>query len=262
MPADLTISMESKEQPVKPFIEAVSVSMEILQELDVRISQRRRGVITWLIRTLHYGSPAQIVMEAATREDSTDVGAKVIEIFIQGIEVLNNGNELPDFFSEKALQSAQRLGSLATTGRELKLLSERHVVQVSSRLSSNTAAMINRSYSAFGSVEGVMEMATLHENTYCRVYDSIQGWGVACYFHEDMLEHVREGFGKRVSVEGLLRSNRLGRPESIKMQSIKVLRPDYELPSIKQVRGVAKGMTEGLSAETYLREIRSDDKPR
>ena len=38
----------------------------------------------------------------------------------------------------------------------------------------NIDELINKSYLSEGSVEGVMEMVTVHENNYFRVYDAIQ----------------------------------------------------------------------------------------
>ena len=122
----------------------------------------------------------------------------------------------------------------------------------------NIDELINSSYLSEGSVEGVMEMATVHDNNYFRVYDAIQGWGVPCYFQKDSLDEVAKALGKRVSITGRLRSDRLGKPSAVQVSDIRIL--GFEpLPTPSEVRGIAKGMTGGLKAEEYLREVRRDD---
>ena len=122
----------------------------------------------------------------------------------------------------------------------------------------NVDEMVNRYYVSNGSVEGVMEMVTLHENTYFRIYDAIRGWGVPCYFRRESIDDVRNAFGKRVSITGRLRSDRLGKPEAMQVSDIRILGLE-PLPTPSEVRGIATGMTGGLKAEEYLRRVRRDD---
>ena len=258
MLAHLTITLDSEEQPVQPFLDAIFSSIDILREVDAHVSQPSRGATRWLIQSLHYGSPASMAIRAAPETGGRDVGTVVVEQYIKGIEALMGGREPPESFSEKAIQSAQRLGKIAGDGRALTLSMEGHRVEVAPRVAANAADILRRSFSTSGSVEGILEMATLHDNTYCRVYDAIHGRGIACYFDKDFVDQVREGFGKRVSITGKLRSNRWGQPESMRVESLKVFRSERELPSIEMVRGIAKGLTDGIPSEDYVREIRGD----
>ena len=121
-------------------------------------------------------------------------------------------------------------------------------MQVSQRISVNIDELINKSYLSEGSVEGVIEMVTVHDNSYFRVYDAIQGWGVPCYFRQESLDEVRNALGKRVSITGRLRNDRLGKPESVQVSGIRILGLE-RLPTPSEIRGIAKGMTGGLKAE-------------
>ena len=128
----------------------------------------------------------------------------------------------------------------------------------SPRISVNIDELIDKSYLSEGSVEGVIEMVTVHDNNYFRVYDAIQGWGVPCYFRRESIDDVRNAFGKRVSITGRLRSDRLGKPEAMQVSDIRILGLG-PLPTPSEVRGIAKGMTGGLKAEEYLRRVRLDN---
>ena len=259
--AEITVSVEGQTPDLlaQPFLDAMGRSLEILKELDASIAMRRRPTLRWAIAHMHIGSPAVMTLRALSPPTGKDVSQDVVNHYLDGLEMLALGERLPDFFSEDALNAAKRLADL-TKGNERVVIvrTPNRSVQVSQRISVNIDELINRSYISEGSVEGVMEMVTVHDHNYFRVYDAIQGWGVPCYFRQESLEEVRNGLGKRVSITGRLRSDRLGKPESVQVSAIRILGLE-PLPTPSEIRGIAKGMTGGLKAEEYLREVRRDD---
>ena len=258
MPADLTISVESDEPAVEPFVDSIAATLEILHDLDARISGKRRSTL-WLLGSLTFGSPAAITMHAAPPPTGRDVSMEIVSRYCEGLNILARGEGLPELFSESSLRAAQRLGKLATGQRTVLVSSGLKRVDITPRISANVDGLLDRSYESGGSVEGAMEMATLHGARYFRVYDATHGYGVICYFGEEMLEDVRMAFGKRVSVAGQLRSDGLGKPQTMQVDEIRVLASDTELPTAADLRGVARGMTNGRLAEDYLRDLRGDD---
>ena len=184
---------------------------------------------------------------------------EVVRHYCEGLDVLGRGEGLPELFSESSLRAAQRLGKLAADRKTVLVRSGGQRVDITPRISANVDKFLNQSYESGGSAEGILEMATLHETRYFRVYDATHGYGVACYFGEEMLEDVRMAFGKRISVAGRLRRDGLGKPQAMQVDEMRVLTPDAELPTAADLRGIAKGMTSGRSAEDYLRDLRGDD---
>ena len=258
---ELTVSVEGQtpEALVQPFLDAISNTLDILRDLDIAISLRRQSSLRWTISELRYGSPATLTMQGLPPAAGRDVGPDVVRHYIDGLELLSAGQTLPVYFSENALQAAKRLADLTRdNARTVKVKSGQRAFQITQRISVNVDDLINRFHVSEGSIEGVIEMVTLHEHVYFRTYDAIHGWGIPCYFRSDLLDEVREAFGKRVSVSGSLRSDRLGKPETMRVHSIRLFGDDSELPSIQELRGIAKGMTEGKLAENYLRELRGD----
>ena len=259
--AEITVSVEGHTPDLlaQSFLDVMDRSLEILGDLDAGIAMRRRPTLRWVIAYMHIGSPAVMTLKALPPPTGKDVSRDVVNRYVEGLELLTQGGRLPEFFSKDALTSAKRLADL-TRGNERVVIirSPNRSVQVSQRISMNIDELIGGSYLSEGSVEGVMEMVTVHDNNYFRVYDAIQGWGVPCYFQREHIDEVRNALGKRVSITGRLHSDRLGRPETMQVSNIRILGLG-PLPTPKEVRGIAKDMTDGLKSEEYLRRVRLAD---
>lgn len=260
--AEITISVEGKtpDPLVDPFLDAVGHSLDILRDLDAGIAMRQKPTLRWAIAHLHVDSPAVMTLRALPPTTGKDVSQDVVDRYVDGLEQLERGEQLPAYFSEDGLNAAKRLADL-TGGDERAVVVRTPLrsVQVSQRISVNVDRMIKKSYVSDGSVEGTLEMVTLHENAYFRVYDAIQGWGVPCHFQQEDIDEVRGALGRRVSITGRLRSDHLGKPESLHVSGIRVLGAE-PLPTANEIRGIARGMTGGLTSEEYLERVRSDDK--
>ena len=256
---EIAVSVEGRIPLAQPFLDAVGNSLEILAVLDASISMRQRPTLRWAIANLNMGSPAVMTLKALPPTTGKDVSQDVVNHYVDGLELLAQETELPTFFSRDALNAAKRLADL-TRGDELVVTVQaaHRSVQVSPRISANVDGLVNASYFSDGSVEGVIEMVTIHDQPYFRIYDAIQGWGVRCYFKQGGIDEVRHALGKRASITGRLRSDRLGKPESMQISGIRILGLE-PLPTPGEVRGIASGMTGGRKAEEYLRQVRRDD---
>ena len=51
--------------------------------------------------------------------------------------------------------------------------SDGKVVEINEHIAATVSDLIGKAYISTGSIEGVLEMVTLHEHTYFRVYDAI-----------------------------------------------------------------------------------------
>ena len=258
---EITVSVEGQTPDLlaQPFLDAVANSLAILKDLDAGIAMRRRPTLRWAIAHLSIGSPAVVTLKALPPVTGKDVSQDVVNQYVDGLEVLKQGRELPPFFSDDALKAAKRIADL-TRGDESVVIvrTPQRSVQVSQQISVNVDDLVSRSYVAEGSVEGVIEMVTIHDRTYFRIYDATQGWGVQCHFRQEYFDEVRDALGKRASITGRLRSDRLGKPEAMQVSSLRILGLE-PLPTPSEVRGIASGMTGGLKAEEYLRQVRRDD---
>lgn len=260
--AELSIVVDSNtEDPVsvQGFLDAVSNTLEILRNLDSAISLRRTGTLRWVISELRSESPATARLKAVTSPEGQDFSYDVIRSYLDGLEQLTAGNDLPANFPDDALESAKRLSrDMVKENTVILLRHQERNVEVSERIAANVDERLSQTYSSTGSVEGTLEMITLHDRSYFRVYDSIHGMGVPCYFEPTLLENVRQGIGRRVSVEGNIQSDRNGKIRSLRVARFRLLPDEDHLPTPSQMRGLVKGMTEGQPAEEYLRNLRDD----
>ncbi|MFQ5903506.1 MAG: hypothetical protein ACE5JO_07440 [Candidatus Binatia bacterium] len=262
MPASeiiITVQGESEEVPARGFVEAVSNSLEVLSELDSAISQKRAGTLRWIIGSLKYESPAVVTLRAVPVSDEVDVGAEVAQSYVHGLEILQGGKSLPPMFSETALNAVKRLGRIREGVKTIKIQHRKEVIQITERLAVNIDDLISRTSESVGSFEGTLEMVTIHSQKYFRVYEPVHGRGIVCYFPPDLLEVVKSSLGDRVAVSGRLRSDRLGKPETITVTDLRVLPEEERLPRPSELRGLVKGMTAGEKAEEYLRKLRGDE---
>lgn len=254
----ITVQGETDEVPARGFVEAISGSLEVLSELDSAISHKRAGTVRWMIGALKYESPATVTLRAVPLSEEVDVSAEVARSYLGGLKVLQEGKSVPEIFSESALNAVKRLGRIGDGVKAIKIQHKREVIRITERLAVNVDELMSRTFESIGSVEGTLEMVTIHSQRYFRVYEPVHGRGVVCYFAPELLETVKESLGKRVMISGTLRSDRYGRPESITVTDFRTIVEEDALPKPSQLRGLVKGMTAGEKAEDYLRKLRGD----
>jgi hypothetical protein len=199
-----------------------------------------------------------VTLRAVPLSEEVDVSAEVAQSYLGGLKVLQEGKGLPDIFSETALNAVKRLGRIGDGVKAIRIQHTREIVRITERLAVNVDELVSRTFESIGSVEGKLEMVTIHSQCYFRVYEPVHGRGVVCYFAPALLETVKESLGKRVMVSGMLRSDRFGRPESITVTDFRTVLEAGALPKPSQLRALVKGMTAGEKAEDYLRTLRGD----
>ena len=259
---ELIITMDSKTEDIEAqsFVDAITHSLEILREIDSSVSMRRKGTLRWVIGILSRQSPAQVSLRPISLSDTVDYGNEVISYYINGMEQLKAGKNIPQHFSDNALDAAQKLARISRANiRSLQVRSNGNAVEIGEYIAATISELIGQTYVSTGSVEGVLEMVTLHEHTYFRVYDAIHGQGIPCYFTRNLLPIVQKGLGHRVAVSGTVRADRMGRPESMKVSNLRLFPDESNLPKPSELRGSGKGMTDGRLAEDYLGDLRGDN---
>ena len=98
--AEITVSVEGQTPDLlaRPFLDAMGHSLEILRDLDASITMRRRPTIRWAIAHMNIGSPAVMTLKALSPTTGTDVSQAVVTHYVDGLELLAQGGQLPDFF--------------------------------------------------------------------------------------------------------------------------------------------------------------------
>lgn len=256
----LIVGPDEGEIVARSFLDTVEHSLSMLRELDSAISLKRRGTLRWVIGDLSLRSPATVKLRAVPPAEGRDFGPEVVRAYIDGLYQLETEGTAPPIFTDDALEAAGRLGSIQFGPRgRIKVQALGREVIITQRVSASVGELAARTYMTKGSVEGTLEMVTLHGQRYFRVYDAVYGVGIPCYFPPEELENVRIGLGKRVSVTGRVRVNRHGDKLSLQVEKFRVFPPEKELPKPSEIRGLVPDMTEGRLSEDYMRDLWNDE---
>lgn len=256
----ITVGPDVGDVPARQFLDAVGHSLSILREVDSSISVKRTGTLRWVLGGLSLASPATVTLRGLAPAEGRDLGPEVVRAYIDGLKQLEAEGTPPPFFTDDALEAAGQLSRLRL-GREgrIKVEALGKTVIITERISASVKELAAQAFTTIGSIEGTLEMVTLHEHRYFRVYDAIHGAGVPCYFPLEQMDDVRAALGRRVSVSGRMRVNRQGDKLSLLVEKYQIFPPEEKLPKPSDIRGLVPDMTQGRLSEDYVRELWSDD---
>ena len=260
--SDITVIVgpDYGEIPAGYFLDTIEHCLSILRELDCAISLRRAGTLRWIIGGLSLGSPAAVTLRGIPPAEGRDFGPEVVGACIDGLNQLEIEGTVPPFFTEEALEATGKLGRIwLHPGEQVKVQALGRTITVTERVSATVRELAARTYTTKGSIEGTLEMVTLHDRRYFRVYDAIYGLGVPCYFPPEKLEDVRAGLGKKVSVSGHVRVNQRGDKLSLQVEMFRIFPSEKELPKPTDLRDLVPDMTDGRPSEDYVRSLWSDE---
>lgn len=113
-------------------------------------------------------------------------------------------------------------------------------------------------YRAWSSVEGTLDVISVHGRPFFVLYEHGSTSRVRCTFPDDWTEKVVKLLGKRVMAEGLVYYKHSGEPEQLsKPTSIEPV-PEPE-SKVSALRGTVRGMTGDLSTYDYVQKLREKD---
>lgn len=256
--ATLTLRLQGASEyiPFDSFLEASQNSLEMLRDLDTTISGKYGPTLRWFISNLELGS-ATVTITAESSLEDVDFGPQVVKAFVDGLEHIEKEASLPAYFSDDTLESAKRLVRILDSDvARISVSSETKLTVITQHVAANVNQIIGAQFDALGSVEGPLEMVTLRGQPYFNVYDAITGRAVRCHFSREMLQEVKDALGRRVVVSGRVRSNPSGEPVSVRVEELRLLRAEEELPKTADIAGLVPDLTEGVSSEEHLRRLR------
>jgi hypothetical protein len=240
------------------FIGAMQNELKILSDLDSALSGEPKGTLDWVVTDLALGS---LVVEAESRSrlEDRNIGPEVAEAFVSGLYQLENEGTTPPYLSDVGMQSAKRLlkmiGNDGTSG--LVVSTPFRKVELSAKASANIDQLLPARYQSVGSIEGKMEMISIHGAPRFIVYLARTHKAVKCTFDRDRwLDKVKDALGHRVYVSGIVHSNSRGEPLRVEIDDIRRLRKQEELPTITEIGGIDPEFTGDMSTDEYLRSIR------
>lgn len=263
--------------PVDSFLELVSGTLSVLQDLDVAISQTENATLDWEIVGASLNSPLLLTIEAKS-EVNMDVAPEVIRAYLDGIEQIEKGHENPPpYFTESLLRKTREIVAVLNDGIKKVVFStpSRAPVVPSRTLLENVTIILD----AQGSEDDTETVIELHVHSYSRkeekatitgtletitvhgtkpkfvIYDPLTGNKIDCFFPEELLDEVKQALPSRVRVSGTAKYNKQGYPISIIVETFKPLRSREQLPSFKDLEGI--NFSGSLDPTEYIRRLRN-----
>ena len=248
-----TISLES-------FLTVIDSSFEMLKDLDSAISRQPQGSLDWVIENV-YPSSIGIEIRSRARDPKIDYGTRVAEVYSDGIEIIRTEGITPPYFSDNCLRLVGKVARVlrGDGASALEILDpiRGKSTELDAQIATTARQLMDYSYKSFGSVEGTLEMISIHKRPRFNVYHSITLRAVSCNLQEEDIERVRDALGRRVVVSGLVSYNVKDEPKSVMVEELEVIPREDELPTIDQFVGSDPNYTGDMTTEEYIRSIRS-----
>jgi hypothetical protein len=111
--------------------------------------------------------------------------------------------------------------------------------------------LINVRFQEIGSVEGRLEMISIHRVPRFTVYHAITQRAIRCKFEPKLLDLVKDALGRRVVVSGVVYFNYRYEAVRVDLQKLMIFPKEEELPSPKDLRGMAPDFTGDNTTKEY-----------
>lgn len=248
---------------VDGFVSQLGALRTVLQRTDKLISA---GRITseWEVTHLRSESPALVRVEArlkpGVREDR-DRRGKIVGTFFEYLEHLNTSTDAPEELNRTTLEAYRDLGTAVRQEKVRTVVRNTdRQVEVRATLEKNIDVVLGPKDTSKGSLKGRLEYVNIHGDTRVfKIYPPVGPSDVRCTFPSDLIDDVRKGLGATVRVFGTLTfPARSKYPSEVAVDSIEVLPPADELPSLLDLKGAAPDALDDESSEEYIRRLRDE----
>lgn len=257
----LTVKGKPGTIPLESFITIVESSFGILKDLDIAISKQPRGSMDWIIETVNTEHSIGMELVSVARNPEADYSSQVAETYTDGIEIIQKEGRTPPYFSDNCIRLINKTASMLRNegASAFEVIDENRnkSAEIQPEIQNTTNQLVGLKYKSFGSVEGTLEMISIHKPARFNIYHSISLHAVKCNLRDEDIESVIRALGLRVIVTGLVSYNAKDEAKSVLVDELEVLPSENELPSIDDFIGSDPFFTEDMTTEEFLRSIRS-----
>ncbi len=264
MGRELVITVQGKDTrvTVRSLIEMLERALGVLREIDARMADNQRAGVQWEVVRVTMNSPLTMTLGPRVPTRRRDNSADVVKSFMVGIRSLESKAEVPANWTDDALQRMRDLVDLRNNGIASMVFSSPGEEQVEPTLHSaaNIEEIQKRQTAHYWeetAIEGRLEVISAHNGTRISIWDVLTNTKVECLVSESQLEQAKSAFRRRVAVTGKAKMTRKGKPISIEVDSIRVLKEKEELPQAMDFAGAGRvDITGGVDSAEYIRSLR------
>lgn len=264
MGRELIITVQGKDSrvTVRSLIEMLERALGVLKEIDARTADNQRPGVQWEVVRVAMNSPLTMTLGPCVQTNRRDNSADVVKSFMVGIRSLESKAVVPANWTDDALQRMRDLVDLRNNGIASMVFSSQGEDKVEPTLHSaanieEIQKRLTAHYWEETSIEGSLEVISAHNGTRISIWDVLTHTKVECLVTESQLEQAKSAFRRRVAVTGKAKMTRKGKPISIVVDSIRVLKEKEELPQARDFAGTGRvDITGGVDSAEYIRSLR------
>jgi hypothetical protein len=254
------VSGSSANVRLETFIEGLDNVRRALTRFDRITTEQARPTTTYEVVALSpLNSPATVTLEPRPVNSAVDTRVQVVSGFMRGAQMLEEGGNVLPSFDRPMLEILKETAEQARRqGVHLSLRSGPYHVDFDIRLEHRIDHLLEQEEGVFGSIEGVLERVNFHAGA--NVYTVFPFYGperINCRFEPHLRDAVNDAILQHVRVTGMVWSDkRTGLPHRADMEEIEPLVDVTGRPSLSELRGIAPGLTGGLTVSEFLRGTR------
>jgi hypothetical protein len=266
---------ETDAPTVADLLDQVRDYFDIMNSVEQSVAADGTNAIDWRVVDAHRQSPLAFELEPFPRAYGVSIEQRVEKVVQQtanGLALLRTKAERPPYFTEKALQTAERMFERVMNGLSLTeidhgpgLPSLLVTPKIARTAAANTTAVLrpaSRPYKEIGSVEGYFKSVERdgfgRQLLYLR--SRLTGDDIKCVAFEGAARQlescqIRDVWrNRRLLVSGTIHYRALGRITQVDAVSVRFLRDRHELPGTEDIYD--DDFTGGLKSEDYLDRLR------
>lgn len=253
------IDITPKEEFVDPreLLPVLSNTLSVLQMIERRSSADHRAHSEWRISQASVNSPLRMTLSDVS-EEGAQASAAAVDAYLDALTQMESDEPLsepPQLFDVTALRATLRIVTVfAGNVAELRFSSARKSTRCTEKTLANIEQLLAAKFADPGSVEGILETASVHRKRTFNVYDPLTGDRIVCHFGPDKLEQVRAAWTGRVAVSGEVRYDKHGKPLSVLVEAIRKLPNDF----LRVEDMTAIDITGGSESSGYIRRLRDE----
>jgi len=266
MPPDvrLVVQMKGPAGPdddvrLEDFLRFLFDLLSTLHATDRAVAHTDQPTMDYQVRDLRHSSPATVILAARVREPEIDLRDRVLSSFVGGVNRILAG-DTPEGFGPHLLLSYRGLAR-HLNGKNLREASFKHrrlKAKVSTSFQQKIEQIVGRDRRERGAVSGKLDIVNAHQaRPFFWLYPAGAPERIKCFFPPNLTSKVGEAIRRHVTVTGLLRFKAaMFQPYAVNVADIDIHEQDVDLPSLRDLRGIAAGAPLDEPAEDFVRRLR------
>jgi hypothetical protein len=241
------------------FLKQLDAVRNALRQTERLLHEHSENSVYYRIVDASHASPLTMVLEGAVEEPAaSQIPEEVVSKFLDCVVDIRERGVIPGNFDYPAAEAYRDIVTPKHKNiTRLVIANGTRRVAVDEVYEHNIVTAIGPDEFADGSITGTLDTVRLHNTTTFEIFPTIGPKKVACYFRPDLKEKVKSALESYVRVYGRLRYKHWDKfPYAIDASDLDVYPPEDQLPTMRELRGMAPDLTDGLSVEQFLEKVR------